>query len=170
MLREGKNTYKNRNICVFQVLIFLLVLTSQSIVAQEPTDLISFDIPQQTAELSLTIFAEQADRTLVFPYDKVKGRITNRLVGEFTFEDAINRLLEGVSLFSSFSDDGLLTIKIEENEMNLRQKSGFMASLLAVLGASTEMAVAQESDAEDAINKKYFFNVIGYKCIANVIV
>ena len=34
---------------------------------------IDFNIPQQRADLALTLFAEQANLTLVFPFDDVRG-------------------------------------------------------------------------------------------------
>lgn len=143
--------YKIGDGCALRALIWLLVVVSQQLIAQQPDKLISFDIPQERAELSLTKFAEQADRTFVFPYDQVEGIMTNRLIGDFTLEVAINQLLEGTDLSPAFSDDGLLTIKVEENEMNLRQKTGIMASLLASLGITVDIAVAQDTGGQAQI-------------------
>lgn len=47
-----------------------------------PDAVIPFDIPQQRADVALTTFAEQANLTLIFPYDKVNEITANRLVGD----------------------------------------------------------------------------------------
>jgi outer membrane receptor protein involved in Fe transport len=77
--------------------------------------------------------------------------VTNRLAGDFTVESAINRLLEGTGLIPVFSDDGLqtITIKIETNQMNFRKKSGLFGMLLAVLGGTADLAVAQQDDSQE---------------------
>src|SRR3954464_6884624 len=40
-----------------------------------------FDIPRERADLALTTFAEQANLTLIFPYDKVKEIEARKLSG-----------------------------------------------------------------------------------------
>ncbi len=55
---------------------------------------IDFYIPRQRADASLTLFAEQANLTLIFPFDKVQGITANRLVGSYTPEEAVDILLK----------------------------------------------------------------------------
>ncbi len=108
---------------------------------------IPFDIPQQRADIALTKFAEQADLTLFFPFDKVRDKTANRLVGAFTLEEAIEVLLEGTGLTSTFSNRVVLNIAPDTAEapkgeiMSARKSSGIGALLAAVFSVG---AVAQD--------------------------
>ena len=55
------------------VVLALLMTVSTTIMADDAgnSERIPFDIPQQRADLALTQFAEQADLTLIFPFDEV---------------------------------------------------------------------------------------------------
>ena len=74
---------------------------------------IHFNIPQQRADLALTQFAEQAGLTLVFPFDGLRDRTASRLVGEYPIEDAVEILLLGTGLRSTFRNR--LVLKIAPN-------------------------------------------------------
>src|SRR5687768_8287577 len=73
-------------------------------------EVIYFDIPQQRADLALTAFAEQADLTLIFPYEKVSEITANRLIGEYSIEEAIARLLANTPVKMAVSANGQLSI------------------------------------------------------------
>ncbi|MCW8832808.1 MAG: TonB-dependent receptor plug domain-containing protein [Colwellia sp.] len=76
----------------------------------ELTETIPFNIPKQRADLSLTQFAEQADLTLIFSFDKVSDTTANKLSGNYSVEQAIDLLLENTDLVATMSDQGLLSI------------------------------------------------------------
>ncbi len=71
---------------------------------------IPFHIPQQRADSALTDFAEQADLTLIFPFDEVQGKSTNRVVGRYSIKKAIGLLLKDTGLEAFVSEDNQLTI------------------------------------------------------------
>jgi hypothetical protein len=48
---------------------------------------IVFDIPAQRADLSLISFAEQANMTLLFPFNKLKEKRANRLSGKHSIKE-----------------------------------------------------------------------------------
>src|SRR5688572_15929820 len=77
-------------------------------------DVIYFDIPQQRADLALTAFAEQANLTLIFPYEKVSEITANRLIGEYSIEEAIARLLANTPVKMAVSANGQLSIIAEQ--------------------------------------------------------
>src|SRR6188474_533408 len=80
---------------VLRALIATGLLASPAVAAwasDRLDEVISFDIPRQRADLALTAFAEQANLTLIFPYEKVSDITANRLVGEYSIEEAIARL------------------------------------------------------------------------------
>lgn len=75
---------------------------------------VHFDIPRQRADLALTKFAEQADLTLVFPYDQVREKMANQVVGEYALEEAIALLLADTGLAPTFKNQLVLNIAIDE--------------------------------------------------------
>ncbi len=68
--------------------------------------IINFNIPRQRADLSLIEFAEQANITLIFPFDSAVYVTTNALTGEHSIEEAINLLLTDTRLLVSVEDEG----------------------------------------------------------------
>ncbi len=112
-----------------------------------------FDIPRQRADLALTMFAEQAGLTLIFPYDKVREKSANRLVGDYTPEEAVQVLLQGSGLKPSFSDQRVLNITIDENKTgdNMNTNKRFLARVIGVLigVGSVPGLAAQETGSTD---------------------
>lgn len=111
---------------------------------------ISFNIPPQRADLALTQFAEQVGLTLIFPYDKVRERPANRLVGAYTPEEAINVLLHGSGLKPSFSDQRVLNIMIDEEKAGdtMNTKKSFLAGVIGLMvgaGSAQGLSAAAET-------------------------
>ena len=90
--------------------LLLLFIFSLPASAARSYDKIIFDIPQQRADAALIMFAEQADLTLIFPFDEVKEKNTNRVIGTYSLERAIRLLLRNTGLTAHVSDDNQLTI------------------------------------------------------------
>jgi outer membrane receptor protein involved in Fe transport len=133
------------------VVFALLMTVSTTIVAGDAgqNQRIPFDIPRQRADLALTQFAEQADLTLIFPFDEVRERTANRLVGEYPVEEAVEMLLAGTGLKPTFSDRAVLNIapvdqpEPEGEEMTLNKKVGlgtFLAAIFSVGAGAQEVA------------------------------
>ncbi|WKD51245.1 TonB-dependent receptor domain-containing protein [Microbulbifer spongiae] len=81
--------------------------------AAQPHEKIPFVILQQRADLSLIAFAEQADLTLIFPFDIVQEKTTNCLVGTYSIEEAVQALLSGTGLSAKVEGDGQLSISTD---------------------------------------------------------
>ncbi len=117
----------------------------------ELTNTILFNIPQQRADLSLSQFAEQADLTLIFSFDKVSGTTTNKLTGNYSVEQAIKLLLENTDLIATVSEQGLLSIKKKDNAGNsddVFKKSISSSAMNPLLGESVSKQVnAEENNA-----------------------
>jgi TonB-dependent receptor len=113
---------------------------------------IYFDIPRQRADLSLTQFAEQANLTLIFPYEIVRKETANRLEGKYSPGAAVRKLLAGTGLQPVFSDQGVLTAitprnpETEGDRMDTNKKTGFVAVLAALFMG--QGATAQDSRDE----------------------
>ncbi len=119
-----------------------------------------FDIPRQRADLSLTQFAEQADLTLIFPFENTRDRTANRLVGEYSLAEAIDKLLAGTGLKPEFSVEKVLTITTDVKSMsggrtmNKAKKAGFAALLSAVFVSSGAGAQEEaENDGADVLEE-----------------
>lgn len=123
-----------------------LVLAGNVTNADDSVDnqVITFDIPSQSADSALTEFAEQADLTLVFPDEMVRDRTTNALIGEHSLEDGAAILLEGTGLIPSFSNPIVLNITIDETSrsgetgMNTAKKVGLIAIVTGALSGGVE--------------------------------
>ena len=99
------------------IVLALLMTTSTTLRADDAgkNEQIPFDIPQQRADLALTQFAEQADLTLIFPFDEVRERTANRLVGEYPVEKAVAMLLAGTGLTPTFSKLGRVLVGVHQS-------------------------------------------------------
>ena len=136
-------------------LLSLLVLFSATTFADDTIKLtkISFDIPQQRADKALTLFAEQADLTLVFPYDEIQEKTANRLVGTYQLKEGIEILLAGTGLKATFRNQVILNIatdKQSEREgevMNVKTKAGLGAFFAAVFSVGSNAQEAVDSGA-----------------------
>ncbi len=140
----------------FRCAVFvLLIAMSTTVVADDASqsELILFEIPQQRADSALTQFAEQADLTLFFPFDEVRERTANRLVGEHQLEKAIGILLAGTGLKPTFSSQVVLNIAVESqsnsegDEMSIKKTAGlgvFLAAIFSVSAGAQESADSNE--------------------------
>jgi iron complex outermembrane recepter protein len=115
-------------------------------------DKIHFDIPPQRAALSLTAFANQAHLTLIIPFELVKGKKTNGLVGDFQIEEGIKILLDGTGLSATVSEDNQLKITVgrssggqEEMNKNFVKKTGIFALFTALFAGSPAQAQDQST-------------------------
>lgn len=119
----------------------------------------NFAIPQQSADIALTLFAEQANLTLVFPHDKVREKQANEVVGRYTLKEASYLLLKGTGLKSTFRQNSVITISLDNNNLTIREETrminkrkGLVAFLASIFSVSA--SVAQESEATDISNMK----------------
>ena len=139
----------------FRVVVFalLVVLSSSLMAAGDHSEIILFDIPRQQADLSLIRFAEQAGLTLIIPFDQVRGKMTNRLVGSYSIGEAIKVLLLGTGLEGRIDDEGQLSIATErhlgeEQVMNKERELSLLSRVaLLVFGATVIQGVPAQDVA-----------------------
>ncbi|WP_341939108.1 TonB-dependent receptor [Marinimicrobium sp. C2-29] len=110
-----------------------------------------FNIPKQRADVALTEFARQSNMTVIVPYDKVVGIETAELKGRYSLVDAAISLLEGTGLQLSFSNNGQLFIRTDEdvkgNHSMLQKNKLSGAVLLAMSSLAGAQAIAQDTSA-----------------------
>ena len=116
-----------------------------------------FDIPQQQADVSLITFAEQADITLIFTFELARDKTTNRLVGSYHPEEAIQLLLDGTGLKPTFSSDGHINIASAEAPVAggeaMNKRVTLLAAIASVFGATTSGGVAAQTPGITAIEE-----------------
>lgn len=74
---------------------------------------VEFDIARQPVNTALTAFARQAGIPVLFPFDRVSHLTANPLKGEYSVEEGLEILLEGIGLEAGFMA-GQLTVRIAE--------------------------------------------------------
>jgi len=138
------------------VAIGLLVLMAPEIMAAgaRHDEIQSFNIPQQRADLALTTLAEQTNLTLIFPYDKVSKITANSLVGEYSIEEAVQRLLQDTGLQLVVNDKDQFTIiqNTSNGELDpMHQKTKLSTAIVAILASmfSTQSAHSQENTVSE---------------------
>lgn len=113
-----------------------------------------FDIPRERADLALTTFAEQANLTLIFPYDKVKEIEARRLSGHYSIEDAIDILLRGTGLKMVVDTKGQLMIIQDTNNQEseeMPKKTKLSTAIVAIISSvfTSQYAGAQDNGSSD---------------------
>lgn len=111
---------------------------------------VAFNIPQQRADLSLTEFAQQADITLIVPFDKTRQALANAVEGRYSIAEAVLMLLDNTDLSVAISQDGQLIVTTNENlkEIDLMHNKNKLSS--AIIMALSSLTAAQ-SLAQDAV-------------------
>ncbi len=150
----------------------VLVALSQFVCALSANDgkSISFNIPSQRADTALVEFAEQADLTLVFRVEDVRGLNTSGLVGEYSIVEGIGILLAGTGLQPTLKDQLVLSIntvaistRFQGDEMN-NKKKGLLAGLAAILlgtGANAQDVSGTETIEEILVTGSYIARTAG---------
>ncbi len=137
---------------IFQFLVVaILAGTTVPAWAQntDPNKIILFDIPQQRADLSLTEFAEQADITLIFPFDEAAQNTTSSLVGRYSIVEAARLLVANTDLRVTVDAKGLLTITPVDSheELDPMHKKNKLSALIGLLTSFAGAQVIAQSAA-----------------------
>ncbi|WP_346838443.1 TonB-dependent receptor [Microbulbifer sp. SAOS-129_SWC] len=114
-----------------------------------------FNIPRQRADIALTAFAEQADLTLIFPFDDVRKVQAQRLVGSYPIDEGVAILLEGTGLKAMVGDDGQLTITAGHpigGSSTVYKKNQLSSAILSIMASmiGTGAAGAAQAQSDDA--------------------
>lgn len=126
------------------VLLSLIVTVYVSAATVEQENVYFFEIPSQKVEDALNRVAQQTKHQLLFSLELVEPLKSPAVVGEYTVQQALNRLLEGSNLSGRVTGRGVIVIvsldakapdsEPERAEMKTYNKSIFTA-LMGLLGA-----------------------------------
>jgi iron complex outermembrane receptor protein len=76
----------------------------------------TFAIPALRADEALTLFAKQANITLLFPFDIAETITAKPLTGEYSLRQGLELLLEGSSLVVVQDENGLLSVQAKRKQ------------------------------------------------------
>lgn len=107
-----------------------------------------FSIPRQQADLSLTQIAEQANVTLIFPFDYVQSKTTNEVNGLYNVKEALTILLRNTGLSMREKRGGRLSVVLTKPKESIMRKLSKLSSALfaaAVTAYPASNLLAQDS-------------------------
>ena len=137
------------------VLTLCFVLTLQSAASRAEELYYDIDIRSMNVAEALNRLADQTGATTLFPYDLVRLKTANAVVGRYKLLDALNLLLQDTGLSSGLSDKRVISISViehterhnEGNAVKVRTR-GKIAALVAIIFASSGTS-AQQSELSD---------------------
>lgn len=106
------------------VLFPLLLLFSFSLNAE---GLLHFSIPKSQADRGLRLYAEQAGRQILFPFELMQRYSTNEVVGRYPADEALQILLRDTDLVAEPSHSGVLIVsvsQIQRDDKELNEQNG----------------------------------------------
>ena len=111
-----------------------------------------FDIPRQRAALALTVFAEQANLTLIVPHELLEGKVSNELIGRYSLQEGIDILLDGTGLEPVISNHVVLSITAEApadpgGTMKVKKKVGLLAVLASLFASGATADTPNDSSS-----------------------
>ncbi|WOI37759.1 TonB-dependent receptor [Alteromonas sp. CI.11.F.A3] len=112
--------------------------------ARQKAPIISFNIPTSSGDEALIAFANQAELTVVFPYNKVRHVTANQVVGNYTPQHAIAMLLDGSPLHAEVINNKRIKIlSASENS----EKSHLLSRLFNAITAQDDSLIAVPDEA-----------------------
>ena len=149
---------------VFVLVVWLIASTSLADAAK----LYDIDLHTQSVADALNGLSEQTGVPVVFPYDLVKDRKANPVVGRCTLLEALDELLKDTGLSGGLSDKGVVTVSLlkpgnptsgetsvprDENKQTTKKSrvdkraavATFFASIAAAFSASADEAADVDS-------------------------
>src|SRR5512146_2165753 len=79
-------------------------------VVQAQTAKYSFDIPSQDVSSALIAYGRTARQQLVFDGTAIRSKQSSALVGEYSAQEGLSKLLEGTGLHAEFAGSGAIRI------------------------------------------------------------
>lgn len=93
-------------------IFFSLLLLCSGILSAE--ELLHFSIPKSQADRGLRLYAEQAGRQILFPYELMQRYTTNEVEGKYSADEALQILLHNTDLAADPSRAGVLIVSVSE--------------------------------------------------------
>jgi outer membrane receptor protein involved in Fe transport len=142
--------------------------TPRSIEAEQITKY-QFEIPSQALGDALQAFARASRQQLSFDSAVVSGRTSTALLGEFTAEEAIRRLLEGSGLEFRRGSQGVWLIAPERKEESAEGRNSARIQLEEIVVTGTNIRGATEVAAPSITVTREDLDKTGYSSIEGLL-
>ncbi|WP_129779477.1 TonB-dependent receptor [Peristeroidobacter soli] len=142
--------------------------TPRSIEAEQITKY-QFEIPSQALGDALQAFARASRQQLSFDSAVVSGRTSTALLGEFTAEEAIRRLLEGSGLEFRRGSQGVWLIAPERREESAEGRNSARIQLEEIVVTGTNIRGATEVAAPSITVTREDLDKTGYSSIEGLL-
>ena len=154
---RGNIVSRSHGLAIFYSILALLFLLSQAtavVAAPSATSRVQFNIPRQTADDSLPAFGQQANVTVVYPFEDASQHHTNRLYGNYTLKEGIHLLLKGSGLYAEFSEDNHLIISSDDvyGESMMKTKKHILAATIGYFMAGGVWAEENTAQSQEVID------------------
>ncbi|MCT2534103.1 TonB-dependent receptor [SAR92 clade bacterium H231] len=164
--RDGISSYQSRTTQWLQRLLVTALISlalpghANDRLAPQPqsaaSQTVTFNIPRQTADDALLVFGQQANVTVIYPFNRVKDHKTNTLQGVYSVPRAVAVLLANTGLEGNFSAEGhLLITQVDQTKgksMNTSKRKNVLATMVGLFATAGGVgsALAQGDEAATA--------------------
>ena len=100
----------NSLFCSYRIAVVALLTLGAGMSTVKAEEVVEFDIPAQSAAKGLNLYAEQAGKQILFPYDAIDGVDTSEVIGAFDKDAALDALLADTGLEAVYVQDDTVTI------------------------------------------------------------
>lgn len=150
MADRGEVHFITRVICLRYVISVMLCLSVGNTYAGKP-QYYHIDLPAQPLTEALNSLSELTDVPVIFPYDLVKNRNSNPVIGQYLLQQALDILLQDTGLTGGLSKKGviIISLKAEDEPKNEDMKMKKKTSLLPLLAGIMSIFAAAPVAAQD---------------------
>ena len=136
--RHFKKSHKKKVKCSqLSRIAAIVAISAHSKILLANDSTVYFDIKVQGADQSLITFAQQANLTVVFPFERVRAINANALSGDYTVSDALETLLIGTGLRATFSNSGNIRISFIDDDSDTDKP--FLSGIASLLTDSGDV-------------------------------
>jgi iron complex outermembrane receptor protein len=136
---------------ILGVMLLVISLHSNSVLANEK---VRFSIPKTSADVALKLYAQQAKRQVLYPFDLVTKYQANGLKGLYRPDTALTKLFEGTGLYAFVDNNNNLVVRLatsEEQKMSIRKKRWGLAAAFSTLFTANSIIAQEGSLLEEVV-------------------
>lgn len=133
----------------------MLCVSAPSASAQAAT--YEFNIPPSRVSDALQKLSEQSNKSLLFSHEAVRSVETNGLVGKFSVEDGLERMLQGTGLSAQVTDYNVIIVtgveapkQTREDDVNPAHKATLLGGVASFFAAFIGQGAVAQTAAEAA--------------------
>lgn len=167
--REILAVDENRGVVIKRlVFVVLLFISMSATFSAKAADLQTkqsfyFSIPQQLVVHSIRQVAEQANITLIFPFEAIQSKTANAIDGNYTVEEALEHLLHGTGYKVAKRNNGHMSIVLAKNPyggIDVMYKLNKIAATILGVTVATSAAISVPQAVADEAKSSFLEEVV----------